>query len=145
MNYKTGYAFNAKELYEMFDITNIKTHHSILKEFYKTREKKEMAVQVFLYTIKLIILDIINNSVTFVLPTAKRSQLQMKATKGDAFKKYRQGGGFQEIDFLESNFTGYQIEFKYWTKESEKAKCVYVGNNFKNKIIENTNKGKKYY
>lgn len=145
MNFKTGYAFNTKELFEMFDISNIKTHHSILKEFYKTREKKEMAVQVFLYAVKLIILDIINNSVTFVLPTARRSQIQMKSIKGNDFKKYRLGGGFQKIDFLETNFTGYQLEFKYWTKESERSKKIYVGNNFKNEIIENTNKGKKYY
>lgn len=73
MKLKTGYCFNASDLFYKFDIKLITTHHSILKEKYKTREKREMAVKVFLYAIYLILLDIIQNNVTFVLPTARRS------------------------------------------------------------------------
>lgn len=55
MRLKTGYAFNCKDLFENFNIKYIKTSPNILKKFYKTKEKKEMAVKVFLYAIRLIL------------------------------------------------------------------------------------------
>lgn len=145
MNYKTGYAFNAKELFQNFNIKYIKTNSSILKEHYHTKEKKEMAVKVFLYAIYLILLDIIENNVTFVLPTKRKSQIQMGNVSGDNFKEARKNGKFQDIDFLESNFTGHQLEFVYWTKHSEKKKLIYVDSKLKQKITDYTNKGKKYF
>ena len=51
MKLKTGYSFNASELFTKFNIKNITTHHDVLKKHYKTREKREMAVKVFLYVV----------------------------------------------------------------------------------------------
>lgn len=107
MKLKTGYSFTTGHLFNSFNIKHITTHHSILKKHYKTREKKEMAVKVFLYAIYLVLLDIIENNVTFVLPTSKRAQIQMQAVTGDAFVKARKNGKFKEIDFIKSNYTGY--------------------------------------
>ena len=113
MNLKLGYAFNANDIYENFNIKKISTSSNILKKHYKTREKKEMAVKVFLYAIQRIILDIIKNNITFVLPTSRRAQIQMGSIGGENFKKARMNGKFKNIDFLETNFIGYQLEFSY--------------------------------
>ena len=144
MKLNTGYCFNDSDLFYKFDIKLITTHHSILKEKYKTREKREMAVKVFLYAIYLILLDIIQNNVTFVLPTARRSQIQMSAITDHRFKTARKNGKFTDVDFLESNFTGYQLEFRYQKKGWFKTKPIYVDKKFKQMITDNTNKGMRY-
>lgn len=141
---KTGYAFNTGDLFYNFDIKKIKTSHEVLKKHYKTREKKEMAVKVFLYAIYLILLDIIENSVTFVLPTSRRAQIQMGVIADEKFKEARRNGKFQDVDFLETNFKGYQLEFSYQTKIRSKTKPIYVDSKLKNKITENANNGKRY-
>ena len=53
--------------------------------------------------------DIIDNNVTFELPTgsARRTLLRMKKCEGEEFKKARQRGKFADVDFLSSNFSGY--------------------------------------
>lgn len=144
MNLKTGYSFNASELFTNFNIKHITTNHKVLKEKYKTREKREIAVKVFLYAIYLILLDIIENNTTFVLPTSRRAQIQMAAVTDERFKTARKNGKFRDVDFIESNFTGYQLEFYYKKKEYFKRKPIYVDSRLKNKITENTNKGVKY-
>ena len=145
MNLKTGYAFNAKELFQGFNIKHIKTNSSVLKEHYKTKEKKEMAVKIFLYAIYLILLDIIENNVTFALPSKRRSQIQMGCISGEQFKEARRNGKFQDVDFLETNFSGYHLEYVYWTKHAEKRKEIYVDKKLKDKITFNANNGKKYF
>ncbi len=145
MRLKTGYAFNCKDLFENFNIKYIKTSHNTLKKFYKTKEKKEMAVKVFLYAIRLILQDIIENNITFALPSRRRSQIQMGSISGDSFKEARKNGKFKDVDFMESNFTGYHLEYVYWTKHSEKRKQIYVDKELKSKITEQSNNGKRYF
>lgn len=145
MRLKTGYAFNCKDLFENFNIKYIKTSPNILKKFYKTKEKKEMAVKVFLYAIRLILQDIIENNITFALPSRRRSQIQMGSISGDSFKEARKNGKFKDVDFMESNFTGYHLEYVYWTKHSEKRKQIYVDKELKSKITEQSNNGKRYF
>lgn len=144
MRLKTGYSFNANELFANFNIKNIQTSHHVLKEHYKTKEKKEMAVKVFLYAIYLILLDIIKNNVTFVLPTSRRSQIQMAPVFGEKFEIARKNGKFKDIDLFESNFTGYQLEFRYTKRTYVKKKPIYVNSKMKKMITDNTNKGMRY-
>lgn len=144
MRLKTGYAFNAGELFTNFNIKHITTNHEVLKKHYKTREKREMAVKVFLYAIYLILLDIIENNVTFVLPTSRRAQIQMAAITDDKFVNARKNGKFKDVDFMESNFTGYQLEFCFKKKDFTKRKPIYVDSRLKQRITDNTNNGMKY-
>ncbi len=46
----------------------------------------------------------------------------MGSISGDSFKEARKNGKFKDVDFMESNFTGYHLEYVYWTKHSEKRK-----------------------
>lgn len=144
MKLKTGYSFNANDLFANFNIKHITTHHDVLKKHYKTREKKEMAVKVFLYAIYLILLDIIENNVIFVLPTSRRAQIQMTPVSGERFKSARKNGKFKDVDFMESNFTGYQLEFQFKKRNFTKRKPIYVNSKLKQKITDNTNNGMRY-
>lgn len=144
MRLKTKYAFSASDLFSNFNIKNITTSSNVLKKHYKTREKKEMAVKVFLYAIYLILLDIIENNVTFILPSKRRAQIQMSRMTGDKFKEARMNGKFQDVDFFESNFTGHQLEYQWQTAQTTKKKLIYLNSELKNKITENTNKGRNY-
>lgn len=144
MNLKIGYALNASDLFKKFNVNRITTHYSILKKFYKTMEKKEMAVKIFIYGVRLILLDIIDNNVTFVLPTVKRGQIQMKSVYGDQFISGRKNGCYQDFDFMETNHTAYHLEFRFQKKGWFKKKPIYVNRELKNKISENANKGMRY-
>lgn len=141
---RSGHCCNASDIFAKFDIKKIKTHFSILKKHYKTREKKEMAVKVFLYALYLILLDIIENNVTFVFPTARQAYIQMEAISGEGFKKLRKAGGFKDVDFIESNFTGYRLQLSYKVSKGIRSKPIYVNAELKNKITEKTNEGMRY-
>lgn len=145
MRLKTGYAFSANNLFEGFDVKLIKTNHKILKEHYNTHEKKEMAVKVFLYAIYLILLDIIENNITFVLPSNKKAQFQMKTVQGQALIDARKNGKFLGFDMLATNQKAYYLEYVYWNSKSEKSKEIYVNKDFKDKIMNNANNGKVYF
>jgi len=64
--------------------------------------------------IKLVIEDVIENNATFHLPTRKRSaEIKMKSTSDEKFAFARRKGKWADVDFLTSNFTGYQMIFKF--------------------------------
>ena len=49
------------------------------------------------------------------------------------------------VDFLTSNFSGYQLSLKVKSKKRpEKDKTIYVDSTHKNRITELTNEGKRY-
>jgi hypothetical protein len=140
--FATGYAFSANELFTRFKLDYIQIS---TKKHFKGATKKVVAARVFIYAYYLILKDIIDNSITFVLPTAFESYLEMQRVSGEEFVKARQNGAFQEINFLASNFSGNAIKYRFKTKMGWKNKPVCVHKKLKNIIIENTNNGKQYY
>jgi hypothetical protein len=140
MNWATGYGFTPKEIFIRFKNKYITTHHTLLDDF----NKKKVAAKVFLYSAWLIINDIIDNNVTFQLPTQKPSYLEMGVVSGDEFVRARQAGAFEEIDFLASNFRGYKMQFRRESKNGTFIKPIYVNKKVKDRIIEHTNNGKLY-
>lgn len=138
VHYATGYSINANELFTRFPSKYIK-----LKA--KGLYPKAYAASVWTYSFLVILEDIIENSTTFCLPIKYDSFIEMFRTSGEDFVKARQNGAFQDIDFLKSNFSGYQLQFRFRTKHNEIRKRVYVDSERKNKITEQTNNGKQYY
>jgi hypothetical protein len=100
--------------------------------------------KVFRTCLKRVLEDIIDNNVTFELPTGSRkSELHMRRISGEKFSRCRKNGKFQEIDFLQSFFAGYEIELNMYKKGGlKRSKTVYVDPKLKQKIIDNTNNGK---
>lgn len=111
-----------------------------------TGHREEIVQQIFKESVKLVINDIIDNNVTFVFP-GNRGTIHMNRITGEDFVAARQNGKFQEIDFISSFFSGYQLTMTMLKKNGEPArtKPIYVDKKLKNKIIENTNNGKQYY
>ena len=69
----------------------------------------------------------------------------MKKTSGNDFKKAVRNGKWRDIDFLTSNFTGYQLAMSIKSKKRpEKEKLIYLGYKHKDRITELTNEGKRY-
>lgn len=143
MRYKSDYCFVTKDLYDNFNVKEI----SLKKHCSKDKSKKEMIASILMYCLYLIILDIIKNNITFVLPLFgdQEACFYVKSFNGDTFKTMYNGGCFSGIDFLNSNFKGYQIYFQYTYKGGVREKPIYISNNLKSMFYENINQGKQYY
>lgn len=100
--------------------------------------------QIFRYFFYLLIKDIIENRITFKFPPVGpcRTYLEMVPIHGDDFKRARQNGAFNDVDFLASNFTGYQLYIRMSTRYGKWLKQIYVSKKFKDRITELTNQGK---
>lgn len=97
---------------------------------------------------QLIILDIIENSDTFMLPLKPgvSAFIHVKAIEGEKFKESYRKGKFNGIDFVQSGFTGYQLSYTYTVRNgNRKERPIYINNKLKDKFYENINNGKVYY
>ena len=147
MNYKTGYCFSSVELFDNFDVTSVKMPSRYAQKYRNKDSKKEMFGEMLTYLLYLIVLDIIENNVTFVLPLLGNREgcFYVKSFTDESFKKMYRNGMFMGIDFLSSGFTGYQIYFQYTPGNGLREKPIYINNNIKEIFYENINNGMKYY
>lgn len=146
MYYKTGYCFTAVDLFDNFNTSKISTKVKFWGKDCRANTKSELAAQILTYCFYLIILDIINNNATFVLPTVnKEAFIHVKQFTGEQFKHMYRMGKFNDIDYLMSNFKGYQIYFRYAYKGGYREKPIYINSTLKKKFIDNINNGKQYY
>ena len=145
INYATGYAFNVTELFENFDNKRLSISSSDCQKTIGYPDKREIVLQIFLYAIKLILLDIIQNNVTFKFPTKRECYLNIVRTSGEDFKKARRNGKWLDVDYLKSDFSGNQMQFMFIANEREIKKQVYLSKNLRDMITENTNNGMQYY
>lgn len=143
---KTDYCFTNIDLFE-----NLKWESLNLPKGLHTKKRKDTRVEyvtdVFMYCFNLILLDIIENNATFVLPLFgnKEACFHVKKFDGEAFKRMRQSGMFQEIDLLKSNFCGYVINFQYTTSWGLREKTLHVSPKLKKIFYDYINNGKQYY
>ena len=117
-----------------------------LKE-YSDGNKRDLASSIFVRSVEMVVDDIIENNVQFKLPGLGQTQsyLQMKRTEGDDFKQAFRNGKWRDIDFIKSNFNGYQLSFIMQSlKRPMREKLIYLSKNKTQKITEYTNKGKQY-
>ena len=136
MNYAVGCAFNQDEMFMNFK-----------KQKLKTVKEKKLIKKIARDSIKLVLKDIIENNVTFQLPTGSRkSDIHLSRISGDDFTHARQMGKFQDVDFLSSNFSGYQMTLNMYDREGRptRNKPIYLNKEYKNKLTEYTNQGKQY-
>lgn len=146
MNYATGYAFNVNQLFLTFPTKKMKLTSKACEELIGNRNKEVIAKAIFKHSIKLVLDDIINNNVTFDLPTNKRkAELKMLRTTGENFATARRNGKWLNVDFLASNFAGYQVGFTFQSKGVMRTKLVYLNSANRDMITANTNNGKQYF
>jgi hypothetical protein len=94
----------------------------------------------------MVINDVIDNNVTFELPTGTRKcDIHMQTIRDEDFKKLRRAGRWRNVDFLKSLFTGNILGlFMYSPKRTPRVKNIYVGRELRDKIDNYTNEGKTY-
>ena len=142
-----GHTFSAKDIFYNFPIEKLKMDYDTVRKIYSDGDKRSLSASIFNKGMQLIVEDIIENNVHFLLPTMGNNEayLYMKKTSGNNFKNAVKNGKWQDVDFLTSNFAGYQLALSVKSKKRpEKEKPIYLGYKHKDRITELTNEGKRY-
>ena len=146
-NFAMGHTFSAQEIFHNFPIEKLKIDYDTVRKIYSDGDKRSLSASIFTKGMQLIIEDIIENNTYFLLPTAGSNEayLYMNKTSGKNFKDAFKRGKWRDVDFLTSNFTGYQLALKVKSpRRPEKQKFIYLGYKHKDRITELTNEGKRY-
>jgi hypothetical protein len=99
----------------------------------------------FKYCFGLIINRILDEKVRFKIPATTEAYIDFEIVSGDKFIKHRQNGRFSEIDFIESDFTGYALTYYFKAKAYQKSVPIYLAGELKQRFLNNINTGTKYY
>ena len=116
-------------------------------EVYSDGNKRDLAEQIFIKSVQMVVNDIIDNNIHFKLPGIGKTQayIYMKRIEGKDFKKAFKNGKWNDVDFITSNFSGYQLNLEMQSgKRLPRQKMIYLSNKDKQRIVDNTNKGKQY-
>ena len=144
MNYATGAAFNLDDMFENFPYEKLDLTCEKAAKINKNPHKDKLVKKIFRTCFKKVIDDVIDNNSIFILPV-NNSEIKMRRIHGEDFTKARKNGKFKEIDFLESYFSGYEIELNVYKRGGlTRSKNVYVDPKRKQRIINNTNLGMQY-
>lgn len=146
-NYAMGHCFTGKDLFNNFPVNKLKMSKEQCVATYPDGSKRDLAASIFTRSVQMIVDDIINNNVDFKFPTLGQTQayLRMKRTTGQNFKKAFKNGKWNDVDFLTSNFSGYQIVLDMESKKrTTRQKDIYLSPKDRDRITENTNLGKQY-
>ena len=144
----SNFCFTSYDIFSTFNLKQLKIKRTVVQDKYGCHKKQSFCAAVFTYCCYLILLDIIQNNATFVLPLFNRrfASIHVMPIKGEQLKKARQAGAFQDIDLLLSNFTGYQLTYTWEnTTNYRKTKPIYINKRFKDVLIKYINEGKQYY
>ena len=146
-NYAMGHCFTGKDLFNNFSVNKLKMSKEQCVATYPDGSKRDLAASIFTRSVQMVVDDIINNNVDFKFPTLGQTQayLRMKRTTGQNFKKAFKNGKWNDVDFLTSNFSGYQIVLDMESKKrTTRQKDIYLSPKDRDRITENTNLGKQY-
>ena len=128
-HWATSYALKAHELYTSFPIKKYMTMKASELPARLRGDFRLLFGEMFRYFMYLVIKDVIEQ------------QVEMVPVSGDDFIKARQNGAFQDVDFLISDFTGYQLTFRKSNRYGHWRKRIYVSSKYRDRITELTNKG----
>ena len=127
-----GHAFTGKDLFMNFPVRKMKMSKDECKEIYSDGNKRDLAEQIFIRSLQIVVDDIIDNNVHFKLPGRPnlQSYIYMKRTSDKQFKKAFRNGKWNDVDFIESNFSGYQLILEMQSnKRLPRYKNIYLCNN----------------
>ena len=69
----------------------------------------------------------------------------MKKYEEEQFIKGRRNGKWKDVDFLASNFSGYQMVMRFMSQGIVREKPIYLDPAHRDLITEYTNNGKQYF
>lgn len=145
--YALGHAINGRQLFRNFNPKRIKTSNKEIKKIVKSLHKEYLASKIFTDALQMVMDDIIDNSVTFEINLNKKQlgQIYIKEVSGEDFINEFKNGRHKYIDYLETNFTGYNPVFKYSKAGYTVEKPVYLDKTRQQRIAARANSGKSYY
>ncbi len=146
-HYATGWACNLNDIFVRFPYEKCK---SLMTKFKTKQLRRQKVKQVFREGIQQVLEDIVENNITYKIQGVgyQGGELHMEAITGPEFEKVRQKGKFEDVDFLESVFTGFQLYLYIHGKRDNflhrRKFPVYISSFLKNKLTNYTNQGKVY-
>lgn len=139
--------YHAVKCHELFLRFNFKKYgiNKILCKKNKADDCEELCGKVFAYCIFLIILDMIVNNNTFLLPIGfgNESFFKIKTYGREEILKYPSRWAY--LDPVGSNWTGYQFVFDYPLNFGRKEKILYIYGKLRNLFYQYVNNGRQYY
>ena len=144
--YALGCSFNISDLFFNFPYKKLKLNCRDCLEITGDAHRSLLVKKIFRTSMKIVIQDIVERNVTFWLPLTgdKKCNMHMKRVSGKDFQKLRQAGKWDDIDIVNSNFSGYEIGFYMLGKRTPRVKTVYVNKQTREAISRYTNIGKQY-
>ena len=123
-----------------------KTWTWFIKRYGSSQSRGDAISDPFKYAINVILNKVIKKKKRFKSPVKDISYIDFEIVQNDKFELHRQKGRFQNIDFIESDFTGYMLRYYYKGKNDQiKNHPIHLGGELKQKFIDNINSGEKYY
>lgn len=116
-----------------------------IKYYGSTRSYESAISDPFKYCFTLILNRILDERVRFRIPYQSESYLDFEIVSDDQFEKHRNNGRFKDIDFINSDFTGYALRYYFKAKAYQKSYPIYLGGELKEKFMDGINSGIKYY
>lgn len=99
----------------------------------------------FKYALYLVFNKILDDKMRFRLPVIQEAYIDFEIVTDDKFIEQRQNGRFQNIDFVQSDFTGYAVRYYFNSPHYKKSYQIYFGGDLKRKFINKINSGEKFY
>ena len=116
------------------------------RDRYGDNESREDGISTpFRYCMGVILNKILDDKLRFKIPVANNAYIDFEVINEDLFELYKQRGAFPDVDFIESDFTGYYLRYYYQAKHYQKKITVYLGGDLKKKFIDKVNSGEKLY
>ena len=111
-------------------------------------DRKELAAEIFNRLFYRILLDILENNITFVLPLnfGNYGEWHVRQVSGEEYKRRLAKGRWKDIDFLAAGFVGNIFVYNYKGKNQNARECIASLTGVGKQILkENTLKQKQYY
>lgn len=143
MYFVLNHAFNRLDIFRSFKLKKLKYTSQFSIENYKAN-RRVLACKIFHYSLRIMLEDLIVNNHTFKLPLSRDAYIGMRRTTGEEFKRARRNGKWEDVDYLASNFTGYQLEYVCHYTHRTVNKPIYVDTPLRNLITKYTNEGRNY-
>lgn len=139
-----AFTFTEKDLFRGYNVEVIRDR--VVQR--KKKSRKELCSKIFADTFFEILLDIIKNNTTFVVPLryGEYAEIYIERIEGDKFKEMYKNGSFRKIDFVMTDMGAYQMMYKYRLKDGTmKSKPIYLSKELNELLIKYINEGKEYY
>jgi hypothetical protein len=139
-----AFTFTEKDLFRGYNVDVIR--ETVVKR--KNKSRKELCSKIFADTFFEILLDIIKNNTTFVVPLryGEYAEICIERIDGDKFKEMYRNGSFRDIDYIITNMGAYRMQYKYRLKNGTiVSKPIYLSKELNELLTKYINEGKEYY